>query len=318
MTTKVDEHPWSEEALFSKAVLYVEEMQKHPAENWQYGLWATLSLEMLARAALSHVSPTLLASLKDWRNVHHALGYPATSVGFVPSSVLTSEVLKILNEIMPSFTKELFEACVKAVARRNAELHSGEDAFAGIGTSEWLPYYYTSCKVLLESMGMTLEDLFDDPKSAEDLIVSLKDTAAKAVLGEIHSHSKLWEAKSKEEKETLVGKATLWATRTAGHRTKCPACGSPALLHGSRHGDVSTEIGEDVVVQKQTMLPSSFECVACNLKISGISKLSASGLGNAFTATSTFSAAEFFGLYTEDELEDARREGPEYEVDFND
>jgi hypothetical protein len=68
------------------------------------------------------------------------------------------------------------------------------------------------------------------------------------------------------------------------------------------------------------MLPSSFECVACNLKISGISKLSACGLGDAFTATSTFSASKFFGLYTEEELEEARKEGaePQWEPDFND
>ena len=186
--------------------------------------------------------------------------------------------------------------------RRNAELHTGEDAFAGIGTSEWLPYFYMSCKVLLESMGKELKDLFDDPKSAEGLIASLQDTAAKAVWGEIDSHSKLWVAKSKEEQQMLFSQATSWATRMAGHRTMCPACGCPALIRGSPHGDVSSEIGEYAVVQKQTMLPSTFECVACKLKISGISKLSACGLGDAFTATAAISPAQFFGLYTERNL----------------
>jgi len=33
MAAKVDEHPCSEEALFSKAILYVQEMQKHAADN---------------------------------------------------------------------------------------------------------------------------------------------------------------------------------------------------------------------------------------------------------------------------------------------
>ena len=40
--------------------------------------------------------------------------------------------------------------------RRNAELHTGEEAFAGLGTSSWLPQYYASCKVLLASMGKEL------------------------------------------------------------------------------------------------------------------------------------------------------------------
>jgi hypothetical protein len=320
MSAQVEQHPWSEEALFSKAVLYVQEMQKHPADNWQFGLWATLSIELLARAALSHVSPTLLANRRDWRNVHHALGHPATSVKFLPSSTPSNEVLSMLNEIIPSFTNELFEACGKALVRRNAELHTGEDAFAGIGTSEWLPYFYISCKVLLEFMGKGLKDLFNDPKSAEALIASLQDTAAKAVWGEIDSHTKLWAAKGKEEQQTLESQAASWAIRMAGHRTKCPACGCPALIRGSSHGDVSSEIGEDVVVQKQSMLPSSFECVACKLRISGISKLSACGLGDAFTATRAFSPAEFFELYTSKELEEARAESaePQWEPDFND
>lgn len=113
--------------------------------------------------------------------------------------------------------------------RRNAELHTGEDAFAGIGTSEWLPYFYMSCKVLLEFIGKELKDLFDDPKGAESLIASLQDAAAKAVWGEIDSHSKIWAAKNKEDQQMLFSQATSWATRMAGHRTKCPACGCPAL-----------------------------------------------------------------------------------------
>lgn len=146
----------------------------------------------------------MLANRKDWRNVHYALGHAATSVKFVPSSAVINDVLSILNEIVPSFTDELFEACGKALVRRNTEVHTGEDVFAGIGTSEWLPYFYMSCNVLLESMEKELKDLFDDPKSAQDLIASLQDTAAKAVWGEIESHGKLWVAKSREEQQTLL------------------------------------------------------------------------------------------------------------------
>ena len=65
------------------------------------------------------------------------------------------------------------------------------------------------------------------------------------------------------------------------------------------------------------MSPSSFECVACGLRILGLSKLSAAGLGDAYTAKSSFTAAEFFRLYTEEELEEARNATPEFEEDFN-
>jgi hypothetical protein len=318
MTAKAAEHAWSSEALFDKALLFVEEMEKYTAEDWQFGLWASLSLEMIARASLAHISPTLLANRKDWRNIHYALENPATSIGFVPTSVGTSEVLSILKELVPEFTNELFEACFTHCVRRNAELHSGEEAFAGLGTSSWLPQHYASCKVLLESMGNTLDDLFENSKEAEKLAASLKDTAAKAVEKEIKDCREKWEARSADERAASVTQAISWASRHTGHRTKCPACNSPALLHGSSHGSVTTDVNEDQVIQKQTMLPSSFECIACSLRISSISKLSACGLGDAFTATSKFSVAEFFGLHTDEELAEAKAVGqPEWEDDFN-
>ena len=71
------------------------------------------------------------------------------------------------------------------------------------------------------------------------------------------------------------------------------------------------------MVERQSHMPSSFECAACGLRIAGLSRLAASGLGDSFTATSTYSVAEFFGLYTEEELEAARNEPPVYEEDFN-
>lgn len=318
MITKQTQHPWSSEALFSKALLYVSEMQRCPASDWQFGPWSSLSLELLARAALAQISPALLADDKNWRNVYYALGHATTAMEFTPHSVKTGEVLKILKELLTDFTQELFAFCSLHCARRNTELHSGEEVFAGLGTSAWLPKYYASCKVLLGSMDKGLGDLFDDPEKAEEMITSLRDTAAKAVAGDIAAHKRVWEQKSSDEREASLKQAVAWATRRMGHRAKCPACGSPALIRGSGQGTVTTEVGEDMVLQKQTMVPSSFECVACGLKISGLSKLSAAGLGDAYTATSTWSAAEFFGLHTDEELEEARGLAePEWEEDFN-
>ncbi len=303
MSAKPTQHAWSSEALFNKALLYVEEMKSYTANDWQFGLWSSFSLEFVARAALAHISPTLLANRMNWRNIHYALGHAPTAKQFLPISVTIREVLSILEELLTDFTKELVDFCVTHCARRNAELHSGEEMFADLGTSAWLPKYYASCAVFLQSMGKSLGDLFDDPDTAENMIVSLQDTAAKAVAKDIEGHKQIWQEKEPDEREASLARAVAWATRRAGHRIECPACGSPALIRGSSHGVVTTEVREDVIVQRQTKLPSSFECVACHLEISGLSKLSACGLGDAFTATSRISAADFFGLHTEEELE---------------
>jgi hypothetical protein len=318
MSAKPTQHAWSSEALFNKALLYVGEMERKTATDWQFGLWSGLSLEFVARAALAHISPTLLACHKDWRNIHYALGHAPTAKRFTPISIPINEVLKILGELLPDFAKELVDFCVSHCARRNAELHSGEEAFAGLGTSAWLPKYYGSCDVLLQSMGKSLDDLFEDPNTAKTMVASLQDMAAKAVGKDIAVHGEIWQKMEPEEQKASVERAAATSSRSAGHRTKCPACGSPALIRGSGHGAVTTEVDDDVIVQKQMMLPSSFECVACGLKIFGLSKLNASDLGDAFTSTTRLSAAAFFDLHTEEELEEARAEAEAViEEDFN-
>ena len=248
----------------------------------------------------------------------HALGKAPTAKKFTPNSIGAKEVIARLAELLPEFTQEIAGFCSKHIERRNAELHSGEMVFSGLGTSEWLPKYYKSCKILLELLGKSLDDFVSDPKTANDFINSLDDAAAKAVQQDIKAHAKVWENKDKESRGSAVLQAQAWATRHAGHRVQCPACNSPALLQGSPSGPVETTVGDDEVIQRQTMLPTSFECIACGLKISGFSKLSACGLGDAFSEKSIYTAAEFFELYTQEELEEARNEPPEYEPDFND
>ncbi|MCG7873463.1 MAG: hypothetical protein JAZ11_15340 [Candidatus Thiodiazotropha lotti] len=317
MINLVQANSWSAEALFSKALLFTEQMNSSNADEWKYGLWSSLSLELLARASLANISPALLAEPNNWRNIMHALGNAPTAKKFTPNSIGTKEVLARLSELLPDFTQEVAGFCSKHVERRNAELHSGEIVFSGLGTSEWLPKYFKACQILLASLGKTLDDFVADPTSAQQLIDSLDDAAAKAVDQDIKAHAKVWENKEEGSRNEAAHQAQAWATRHAGHRAQCPSCRSPALLQGSPSGTVSTTVSDDVVIQRQTMLPTSFECIACGLKISGFSKLSACGLGDAFTAKTTYTAAEFFELYTEEELEEARNEMPEYEPDFN-
>lgn len=317
MSNSVQTNSWSSDALFAKALLFSEQMNTSIADEWKHGLWSSLSLELLARAALANISPVLLAEPNNWRNITHALGNAPTAKKFTPNSIGTKEVLARLSELLPDFTQEVAGFCSKHIERRNAELHSGEMVFSGLGTSEWLPKYYKACKILLESLGRKLDDFVSDPGAAQQLIESLDDAAAKAVEQDIKAHSKVWENKEDESRNTATLQAQAWAARHAGHRVECPSCKSPALLQGSPSGPVATTVGDDEVIQKQTMLPTSFECIACGLKISGFSKLSACGLGDAFTAKTIYTAAEFFSLHTEEELEEARNETPEYEPDFN-
>ena len=93
MIPTVTGHQWSEETLFCKARLYAEQMEKFSKNDWQFGLWSALGLELLARAALAHISPVLLADPQNWRNLTHVLGKSPTSQKFSPKTLSTGELL---------------------------------------------------------------------------------------------------------------------------------------------------------------------------------------------------------------------------------
>ena len=57
------ENHWDHGTLWAKTLLYVEIALERDRESWLYPFWSALALELLARTALSSVSPTLLADV---------------------------------------------------------------------------------------------------------------------------------------------------------------------------------------------------------------------------------------------------------------
>ncbi len=272
-------------------------MSELDSDEWEYALWSGFSLEFLARAALANVSPALLAETdKNWASLYHALGFNPTEERFSPKSIAISEVFKRLMAILPNFTKEHEAFGILHTGRRNSELHTGEPAFDGIKGSVWQPRFYQTCEILLSSVGMTLDEFFgkDEANVAMQLISAAADDSAKAVKGEVDAHRKVWEAKSEKERTTLLAQASLRATRQAGHRVDCPACASPALIFGEPVSAPVQSLRDGEITEKQEYLPNLFECIACSLKISGLSRLTVVGLGDRYKKTQIYDAAEYY------------------------
>jgi len=288
---------WDAEALYLKAVRYVQHMSALDSDDWEYALWSSLSLEFLARAALANVSPALLAETeKSWSSLYHALGFTPTEEKFAPKSIATSEVFRRLTAILPDFAKEHENFGIQHTGRRNAELHSGELAFDGIKGSFWQPRFYQTSEILLASMRMTLKDFVgeDEAKVAKQLIAAAADDSAKAVKGEVEAHKKVWLAKGDKERTTLGAQASLWASRQAGHRVDCPACASQALVIGEPVTAPVQRLSDGEITETQEYLPNQFECIACGLKIAGLSRLAVVGLSDRYKKTQVYDAAEYY------------------------
>lgn len=289
---------WHPEALFTKAQRYALKVSAPDLEDWEKALWSSLALELLARAALANVNPALLADTgdKNWQHLYSALGYPSTESKYLPKSIGTSDVFRRLTVIFAEFTEEHERFCVSHIGLRNAELHSGDPAFNGAAASSWQSKYYTSCKALLSTMCLEPKEFVDEDEAAvaNKLIAAARDDSAKAVKGDVAAHAKVWEAKTQEERDSAMRAAMGWALRHIGHRIKCPSCSSVALVNGEPISPPRVKLEEHEIVETQEHLPSIFECVACGLKISGLSKLSVVGLGDRYKKTITYDAAEYY------------------------
>lgn len=289
-------HPWSADALMAKSQMYFEEMRKHLRDEWQFAHWSSLALELLARAALSHISPTLLADAKGWDNTYYALGHPPITTKFSPVSIGISEVLTRLQVILPAFTPEMQTNARTHMGRRNEELHSGGSPFTGVNSTAWLPGVYEACSVLAKSVGKDLTFMVGEEEAgtAKTLIDAARDKSAKAVKGLIHARVEVWSSKSQADRDRLAEQARVWATPYSGHRVKCPACGSDALVYGRATGNLLKSIKDDEITERQQHLPSRFECIACGLRIASYAQLMDCGLGGSYTSTSVYNLADYY------------------------
>jgi hypothetical protein len=289
---------WDPHMLYDKAERYIQQAQIADKEQWDYALWTSLSLELLARAALANVHPALLAEPdKLGSNLVSALGFEPVEKKFAPRSISVSDVFKRLSIVLPDFLSEHESFGIQHTGQRNAELHSGELAFDGMKGASWQPRFYSICSVLLASMGMTLENFVgvDEAAAAVEMMAAAADDSAKAVKGDIDAHRKIWEGRG-EERVTLIAQAKLWASRQEGHRVTCPACETVGLVFGRPVAGARRKLEDDVIIEKQEYLPTHFECIACGLKISNLSRLAVVGLADRYTNTQQYDAAEYYAL----------------------
>lgn len=291
---------WDAEDLFAKALRYVERMHEEDSDEWEHALWSSMALELLSRAALSNISPALLADTgeKSWQHLFHSLGFTPTEPRFSPKSIGIGEVLKRLKEIVPNFDKELEAFCVSHTGRRNAELHSGATPFDGVSGSSWHAQFYRSCIVLLETMGYDLEEFVgtDQAAAAIKVIAAAQDETAKSIKGDVEAHKKVWLVKADNERKMLIASASTWAIKQTGHRVKCPACGSDALVIGDAVAPPHKSLKDDEITETQEYLPAQFQCIACGLKILGLSRLNAVDLGSRYKKTLVYDAADYYAV----------------------
>lgn len=298
---------WEREPLFTKAKLFFEKAYDEDKEEPFFGLYCALGLELLARSAVSKVSPTLLAEPdREHQNLLHALNLGSAKTQ--RKSIGTVQVLSLCRHLITDFTDSNFKLSKAIINRRNEEVHSGSAAFDEYPTQQWIAGFYECCKILSEFQGESLNSLFGEElqKEAELVLEEIEEKVIGKAKSSIAAHKKVYEHKDddvkKELKENAEKAGTLSAYR-GYHRVECPACKCTATVFGEPYGKQKVEHTDDKIIVKQSILPTIFNCIACELKLTGYSSLKASGLANHYTRTNKYSPQEYYNLiHPDDEI----------------
>jgi len=291
---------WERDPLWAKARIYFERAFEESGDDPLFGLWCSLALELLARAALASVSPTLLAEPdKDHKFLLHALNRGSEKVQ--RRSITTAQVFTLCRTLFADFTENDLIAALALVNRRNDELHTGNSAFDEYRPKHWLVGFYRACRALTNSMGESLESLFgeEEARVARQILEETQTEVRQRVQTLIAAHRKVFEGKLEEDKRTAAENAKNEGEQLARkrhHRVTCPACSCVATVQGEPFGREHITHEEDCIKVRQAVSPRNFACSACGLKLQGYAELEASQLGGQYTRTTESSPEDYYGL----------------------
>src|SRR5205814_5393279 len=124
----------------------------------EFCLWCALSLEVLGKAMLARVHPSLVADARNAENLFMACGQPVRPE-HVGRSIGAADVFQRLKLLSPKrFDSTHNEFCSRSAERRNAHLHSGERPFEALPRDEWAASFWRAAQAILSIHGLTLAD----------------------------------------------------------------------------------------------------------------------------------------------------------------
>ncbi|MCU1615833.1 MAG: hypothetical protein JWO98_3373 [Frankiales bacterium] len=276
-----------------KARLFINramDSEEHRSFDEQ-ALWASLALELLAKAALSRVSPLLIATPdEDGGNLLIASGLVEGEATFrsVPAKTVFSRCAR-------AFRPFNYKEAMLIAAGRNEYLHGGAATIGPLPPQAWWPRFWAQAAVLLAAQDREIEEfvgtdreevvqghLARNRQHIEDRVTALIERAKQRL--SLHQQGIM-----------LARQAAEWAAtgdRSWGlsHRTEatCPACGSTGTLEGeevlSHEVQYAQLSEEDFDVRVELSVGSEyFSCPTCHLVLDGSALLEAAGLDDQFT-----------------------------------
>jgi len=285
---------WSNELLWKKAALYATVAMEQDRDSELFPLWMAFTVEFVARATLAHVHPSLLADPSSGEHILYACGIGAPER---PKSIPVKTVFDRCKAILPAFEEAERVQCMALIDRRNAELHSGELAFAQFRTTMWLAGVFRACNAMVEFQGRSLVELFgkEHAAAASEMITAADEELRKQVM------SRIGIAKGAFQAAEAAGGIPA-PTGKPGPRSRtestasCPACGATGRIDGEVIDSSEPKMGGDTIYWDLHILPTGFSCSRCGLQLSSHKEMQVAGLGGQYSRAEYQDPAQFYGM----------------------
>jgi hypothetical protein len=282
--------PFDHNALWLKAKAFVN--RSFSASDLdafdQAALWASCALELLGKAALSKVSPLLVADPSDeGKSLLIAAGLSSDLAGF--KSVQAKTVFSRCARAFPPFSE--LRANQMAVSR-NEELHSGGLPFAALHEDPWWQMFWSLATVLVQAQDRTLDELVPEDRlqTVEDFLArnaeSVRLRTESLIQRAIQRLQLIDAAVLSAQVHSELSTRASWISLDHLSATPCPACGEVGFLHGDyvTDSDVDYDADEGHAWETLTVFAESFSCENCGLVLPEHEFVVAAELPESFTA----------------------------------
>lgn len=290
----------TQDALHAKSQLYIRRGLRAQSEggNEEYQLWASLSLELLGKAALAKVHPALVADPRDSASIFAACG---RQISADLKTIGAHTLFERLSHIEKAFDTRHQMFCKQMALRRNAELHSGESPFSGMSAEVWEREFWGAVELVLKMQNESLESWLgvENAKAPAKIIEQAEEALTWAVQNRIARCKEDFQKSHQEPKKRAQviaeSKALKWWEHTEQFRgpmdgcgeQECPACSSQGFLAGGLwHEEVSDDSDPDdpmVEFVDKIFAAEEFFCPICGLHLFGTKEVAAANLPDEFT-----------------------------------
>ncbi|SEC06987.1 hypothetical protein SAMN04489844_1617 [Nocardioides exalbidus] len=302
--------PYDHEALWLKAKLFLNKaMDDEEVRSFdERALWASLSLELLAKAALARQSPLLIAvPSEDGTNVLIALGLIAGKARF--ESVAAKTLYSRCEKAFKPFTKAEAD---KITYARNEYLHGAAAGFTEIPESGWWPRYWAQAVILVAACEREIDDLVGEVRAhivRAHLEQNKKNVEHRTemLLERARQRRAQFEAGSLPAKVAAEWQPGQPMTISLAHSQDetCPACGDRGTVEGDTVSDTDVQyerVGENDYDAIVTLTVDSeyFSCEHCGLALDDYQVLTEAGIADTFEVDGDSSDIEHEGEYGND------------------